>query len=178
VKWVTFQVKQAEVEKPVAAACDSCHQSAGGKGLVLDSSRHNKILGDDAPDQCAGCHDKQVQSAIGGWSGAGALTRRVHAVHAGATLQYPLITVGYANGDPVAGRNWDITLPQDLRNCQACHPASTSTQWKSTATRLACGGCHDTAPALAHLQAMTFDPTPNDAYSGDEQESCNVCHAP
>ena len=24
--------------------------------------------------------------------------------------------------------------------------------------------------------SVTDDPTPNDAYSGDEQESCQVCH--
>ncbi len=178
VKWVTFQVKQADPEKPIAANCNSCHQASNGNGFVLDWSRHNKKFGNDAIDQCSGCHDYQVQSGVGGWSGAAAITRRVHAVHRGSHLNYPLLTVGYANGDPVAGRNWDIEFPQDIRNCQTCHPdTTTSGTWKTNANRLACGGCHDSDAAVAHLRAMTFDPTPNDQFSGDEQESCNVCHA-
>ncbi|MFZ5446024.1 MAG: OmcA/MtrC family decaheme c-type cytochrome [Myxococcota bacterium] len=179
VKWVTFQVKQADVEKPVASGCASCHQNSTGSGFVLDWSRHNKLFGNDAVDQCAGCHDYQAQSAIGGWSGGGALTRRVHAVHAGSALNFPLLTVGYSNGDPVAGRNWNITFPQPLRSCEACHTKTgTSDAWKKNPTRLACGGCHDSESASAHLSAMTFDPTPANPYSGDEQESCATCHAP
>lgn len=42
--------------------------------------------------------------------------------------------------------------------------------------RIACNGCHDTDSAIAHTALMTYDPTPENPYSGDEQESCQSCH--
>ena len=174
----TFQVKQLAEELPPARNCDTCHQSPEtNKGQVFDFYRHYKILDGTAVDQCGACHDYQNANVVGSWGGAAAITRRVHAVHAGATLNYPLITVGYANGDPVAGRNWDITFPQDLRNCQVCHPNTTSSgSWKTKPARLPCGGCHDDDSATAHMTIMTVDPTPANPFSGDEVESCQTCH--
>ena len=174
----TFQVKQLAEELSPARNCDTCHQSPEtNKGLVFDFYRHYKILDDTAVDQCGACHDYQNSNVIGSWGGAGAITRRVHAVHAGATLDFPLITVGYVNGDPVPGRNWDITFPEDLRNCQVCHPSGTSSgSWKTKPARLPCGGCHDSNEATAHMSVMTVDPTPANPFSGDEVESCKTCH--
>jgi len=141
----------------------------------LDYPRHNKLFKNDAVDQCGACHDYQPQVATGQWSGALQISKRVHAVHNGANLSYPNDTVGYV--DPVAGRNWDITFPQDIRNCQACHSDATSSgAWKTNPNRSACWGCHDTDAAQAHIRLMTFDPTPSDPWSGDEQESCSTCH--
>jgi OmcA/MtrC family decaheme c-type cytochrome len=175
---VTFQVKTATPELPVARGCDACHQGPDGRGLVLDPSRHNKILSDDALDQCGACHDQQPQTATGEtWSGANPIQRRVHAVHMGAFLNFPLTTVAYANGDPVPGRHWDITYPQDVRQCESCHPAgTTSGTWRTRPTRLACMGCHDSLDARAHVKLQAWDPTPADPWSGDEQESCQTCH--
>jgi len=174
---VTFQVKTATVEKPPAGNCASCHQ-AGGRGFVLDNSRHNKIFSDDALDQCGACHDYMPQSATGtAWSGARPIAKRVHAVHFGSSLFTPLLTVDYSGGDPIAGRNWDITFPQDVRNCQTCHPdGQTSGTWATAASRLPCMGCHDSDAAKAHMKLQTWDPTPADAWSGDEEESCQACH--
>ncbi len=174
----TFQVKQAMEEKPPAAGCDTCHQSPETKkGLVFDFYRHYKVLDANAPDQCGACHDNQNSSVTGSWGGAGAIARRVHAVHAGATLSFPLLTVGYSNGDPVPGRNWDITFTEDLRNCQVCHAdGQTSGSWKTKPSRLPCGGCHDSEAATAHMTVMTVDPTPASPFSGDEVESCRTCH--
>lgn len=42
--------------------------------------------------------------------------------------------------------------------------------------RIACNGCHDTDAAIAHTTLMTLDPTPENPWSGDEQESCQSCH--
>ena len=53
----TFQVKTATVEKPIADGCTACHWSDAGIGFVLDNPRHNKPFGDNAVDQCGGCHD-------------------------------------------------------------------------------------------------------------------------
>ena len=174
----TFQVKQAAEELAPARNCDTCHQSPeNNKGLVFDFYRHYKILDGTAVDQCGGCHDYQNAAVTGSWGGAAAITKRVHAVHAGSRLNYPLLTVGYANGDPVAGRNWDITFPEDLRNCQVCHPDTTSSgTWKTKPARLPCGGCHDSDAATAHMSVMTVDPTPANPFSGDEVESCKTCH--
>ena len=111
--------------------------------------------------------------------GAKPISRRVHGIHFGSSLNFPLSTVDYSNGDPVAGRNWDITLPQDVRNCESCHPAgTTSGSWANNPNRLACSGCHDSDASMAHMRLQTFDPTPADPWSGDEEESCKACHAP
>lgn len=172
-----FQVKQAAVELAPAGNCGRCHQGPKGTGFVLDFSRHNKIFDNTAVDQCGGCHDYQSASATGGWNGARPIAKRVHAVHNGSALNYPLATVDYSGGDPVPGRNWDITFPQDIRNCETCHPAgTTSGSWKTEASRLPCSGCHDSDAATAHFKLMTYDPSPADPWNGDEEESCKVCH--
>ncbi len=173
---VQFQVGQEAIEKPIANNCSSCHMGPNGKGFVLDFVRHNKLFDNNAPsDLCAACHDQQPQAATGDWSGAKAISKRVHAIHVGSSLNFPNTTVGYY--DPTRGRNWDITLPQDARNCEVCHnPATTSGTWATTPGRLACSGCHDSTAASAHIKLQTLDPTPADPYSGDEAESCSTCH--
>ena len=120
-----------------------------------------------AVDQCGACHDYQTQTASGQWSGGHPIAKRVHAVHNGANLNYPLATVAYSNGDPVPGRNWDITFPQDVRNCESCHTENTSGSWKTEPSRLPCWGCHDSDAAFVHVETNT---APNGA------EACTVCH--
>jgi len=179
---VTFQVKTATEEKAPANGCGSCHTDpTDTKGLVLGLPLHRKLLDDTAVDLCGNCHDDQPQNATGDWSGPVPISRLVHAIHAGANLSHPNATVGYADGEP--GRNWDIVFPQDVRNCEACHTStaplgttSTSGSFKTKAGRIPCGGCHDSDSAKAHFRAATWDPTPNDPYSGDEAESCQTCH--
>jgi hypothetical protein len=174
----TFQVKQAAEELAVAANCGSCHQGPNGTGFILDFSRHYKIFDNTAVDQCGACHDYQPQNATGsGWSGGRPIAKRVHGVHHGSELNYPLVTVDYSNGDPVAGREWDIEFPQDIRNCETCHPAATTSgSWKTEPARLPCSGCHDSDAVTAHMKLQTWDPTPLDPWSGDEAESCQICH--
>jgi hypothetical protein len=46
----------------------------------------------------------------------------------------------------------------------------------TNASRLPCMGCHDSQAASTHMLLMTYDPTPDNPWSGDEQESCQVCH--
>lgn len=77
----------------------------------------------------------------------------------------------------MAGRNWDITFPQDVRYCEACHPSdTTSGSWAIKAARTPCNGCHDSIAADAHMKSMTWDPTLADPWNGDEEEACIVCH--
>jgi predicted CXXCH cytochrome family protein len=170
---VTFQVGQAAEEPQVASNCDSCHQNEDGEGFILDFARHYKIFDDGAIDQCAACHDYQNGRATGNWWGGHPISKRVHAVHYGSELNYPNLTVSYNTHD---GRNWDITFPQNILNCESCHPATSSGTYLTNATRLPCMGCHDSDSATAHFKLQTYDPTPSDPWSGDEQESCNTCH--
>ena len=176
----TFQVKQAETEKQVADNCAACHWSDAGVGFVLDAPRHNKLFDTQAVDRCSGCHDyapstSMVSTATSQVSFEGALSKRVHAVHNGSALNYPTITVGHEETSAF-GRNWRITYPMDIRNCESCHSAATSGTWKTNANRLACMGCHDSDEATAHMKLNTYDPTPLAAWSGDEKESCKSCH--
>ncbi len=177
-----FQVKTATVELAPAGNCDTCHQSLG-EGMVFDQGRHNKIFDDTAIDQCGACHDYMPQNnaTAGIWSGAKPISKRVHALHYGSSLTYPVMTVDHA--DEPANRFWDITFPQDVRNCETCHSAvdtavtkATSGSWATKPARLPCSGCHDTDAAAAHMKVMTYDPTPTYPWSGDEQESCKACH--
>jgi hypothetical protein len=172
-----FQVGTATEEKPPADNCGSCHQQ-DGKGFILDFTRHYKIFSDSAVDQCGACHDYQPRDATGGsWTGGHPISKRVHAVHVGSSLNYPLTTVAYSNGDPIKGRNWDITLPQDARYCdQTCHTDKSSGTWATKPSRMPCWGCHDSDAAQAHFKIMTYDPTPANPWSGDEEESCAACH--
>ncbi len=176
---IAFQVGTATEEKPPANNCGSCHTDpTDTKGFVLDFNRHNKLFNNVAVDSCGSCHDYQQQTNSGGiWPGAVPISQRVHAVHAGATLHYPNVTVSHADGIP--GRDWDITYPTELRTCDAnCHGPTTSGSWKTKPARLPCMGCHDTDAATAHFRDMTYDPTPLSPFSGDEREACAACHAP
>jgi hypothetical protein len=168
-------VGTADEEPLVAGSCASCHQNDTGQGYVLDFPRHNKIFSDTATDQCGACHDYQNGHDTGAWYGGKPINRRVHAVHFGSSLNHPNTTVDHS--DTVAGRNWDITFPQDVRYCESCHSDDDSSgTWMTNAARLPCSGCHDSDEAMAHMAVGVWDLTPEDPWSGDEEESCQVCH--
>jgi OmcA/MtrC family decaheme c-type cytochrome len=189
----TFQVKQAAEEKQIADGCTKCHWSTDtvgqGAGFVLDPVRHYKPFNAQAVDQCGGCHDYTSGETVAGvatalaagtpgaWTTGGGtkpISKRVHAVHMGAGLKYPVLTVDHE--ESVWGRNWQITYPMDIRNCESCHSAATSGTWLTNANRLACMGCHDSDAATAHIKSQVVDPTPTALWNGDEKESCTVCH--
>ena len=46
----------------------------------------------------------------------------------------------------------------------------------TNAARLPCKGCHDADSTETHMKLMTWDPTPTNPWSGDEEESCQACH--
>jgi hypothetical protein len=179
----TFQVKQAAEEKPIADSCTSCHWSTNavgqGVGYVLDPVRHNKPFNAQAVDQCGGCHNYKSGETVAArtWTTGGGtkpISKRVHAVHNGAKLNYPVLTVDHEESIP--GRDWRITYPMDVRNCESCHSAATSGTWQTVPNRLACMGCHDADAAQAHMKSQVWDPTPTAPWSGDEAEACAACH--
>ena len=80
------------------------------------------------------------------------ISKRVHAVHNGSALNYPTITVAHEE-TAAFGRNWKITYPMDVRNCESCHSGRrTSGTWQTNPNRLACMGCHDSDAATAHMK--------------------------
>jgi predicted CXXCH cytochrome family protein len=176
----TFQVKQATLEKPIADGCVACHWSEAGVGFVLDYPRHHKPFNEQALDQCGGCHDyssgQDSTKAATSFSSGHPIAKRVHAVHNGVNLNYPTITVAHEETGAF-GRNWQITYPMNIRNCESCHPAATTSgSWQTNPNRIACMGCHDSDAATAHMKSQVFDPTPLANFSGDEEEACKACH--
>jgi len=179
---------------------------ANFRGMVFSAEGDVKMFSDLAADQCGACHDYALSTTNATYTGTEAspagtvmksayggmpISHRVHAVHKGSALEFPNLTVG-ASDEPTA-RNWDIMFPgaggditTNIRRCEACHVAgndvngnpATSAGWYTLPNRVACTGCHDDLAAQAHMAQMTFDPTPAYPFSGDELESCNVCHAP
>lgn len=181
VSWglLNFQIGTDAEEPMVASSCTDCHE---------DTRQHASFFAVKFnPDICKSCHDyeRQVPDRMAGdppdgWGanaapgrsnegfGAAPLSRRIHGVHYGHYLDKP---------EEVNG-SYDfsgVIFPQDVRNCTKCH-STESTAWADDPSRLACLACHDEDDGIAHGTLMTLDPTPEDAWSGDEQESCEVCH--
>jgi hypothetical protein len=181
VSWglLNFQVGTDAEENKVATNCTDCHE---------DTRMHAGFFAVQFnPDICKSCHDYERQMAdrvagdpLDGWGanaasgrsnvgyGAAPLARRIHGVHRGRYLDKPAevhATVDYS----------EVIFPQDVRNCTKCH-ATENAAWAEEPSRLACLACHDGDAAIAHGTLMTLDPTPDDAWNGDEQESCEVCH--
>jgi len=166
-KVINFQVGTATSEKMVATSCTDCHG---------DTKMHGSYPFN--PDLCKSCHDYENQLAgRTGWLdsnwgfGAAPLSRRVHGVHFGNYLEKPEEIHGEEDAEEHFGH---IIFPMDVRNCTKCH--SQSVTWTEKPNRLACLACHDSDAAIVHATLMTYDPTPAEPYSGDEWETCTVCH--
>jgi predicted CXXCH cytochrome family protein len=72
----------------------------------------------------------------------------------------------------------EVKFPQPQSNCKVCHNENNANgaNWKNP-TRRACFTCHDDAWDLnVHMPDGIADPTPANAYSGDEVEKCVMCH--
>jgi OmcA/MtrC family decaheme c-type cytochrome len=168
---MNFQVGTDEVDTKIATNCTDCHEDtrmhASYFGVVFDT------------DICKSCHDyERQQEGVTGWGaaavggsnwgfGSAPLSRRVHGVHFGRYLDKP--TEVHATEDYS-----EVRFPQDVRNCQKCH--SENDMWAEEPQRLACLGCHDSDAAIVHATLNTLDLTPEDPWSGDEAEACEVCH--
>ena len=165
---INFQVGTESVQAHVAEGCSGCHG---------DSGRFHGSYPMD-PDVCKSCHDnKRQRTGYASWTtsnngyGAAPLSRRLHGVHYGKYVDKPKeIHASYAEAFS------KIIFPQDVRNCTKCHQ-KTST-WAEKPSRVACNACHDSDAAQGHAALQTLDPTPDEPFSGDEIETCNVCHGP
>jgi OmcA/MtrC family decaheme c-type cytochrome len=159
------------------ARCNACHQQVSAHG--------DNRNGD--PQGCLVCHN-----ASSGWSddadiaGPIAMGAMIHNIH--------------ANRMPAFA---DITYPQGLGNCEACHlpgtyyaarkdaigistgPGADPTLYTDdtwdTATAGTCGTCHDSGPARAHMEqnggafGVLMGKT---LVPSSSTEACAVCHGP
>lgn len=164
-----FQVGSTNIEPSITpeSACLSCHEDtrihAGSRALTM------------RPDACKSCHDYEHQltgktnwaNSVWGF-GVPPMSRLAHGIHYGRYVDKPTENVG--------GAFSEIIFPMDVRNCTKCHADPKNTSWNDKPSRLACLACHDSDAAQVHGNIMTYDPTPGDPWSGDETESCEVCH--
>ena len=153
--------------------CDNCHEQLSFHGGNRNGS----------PQECLACHNPDGAYADEGVNAIG-FGVMIHNIHSGNQAGFE-----------------EITYPQSLANCTACHepgtfyaaresarPVSVNegadlTLWTddiaSTATSAACGACHDSGPAKAHMTSNggAFEATKGDlpTVSG-ATESCFVCH--
>lgn len=105
--------------------CESCHYLAD-----YASTAHRAYFGTDG---CLACHDQSGNRAD-------PIVNRVHAVHSASAL-----------GDLIL-REWtEITYPQAVSHCQACH-TSGNDSFETNPLGIACVGCHgDTPLAKDHM---------------------------
>jgi len=155
--------------------CNACH---------VQISVHGQNRNGD-PQACLVCHNPSS-----GWSdddqiaGPIAMGAFVHRIHAGKMPAFA-----------------EITYPQDLGNCEACHVSGsyytarteaigistgpgadtalyTDDTW-DTATAGTCGACHDSGPAQAHMEQNggAFGVAGGQTLApSPSTEACTVCH--
>jgi OmcA/MtrC family decaheme c-type cytochrome len=170
-----FYTGKARARLVTQGACENCHEYL---------SQHGSNRNGD-PQTCTICHNSS-----GGYgddadiAGPIAMGAMVHNIHKGKM--------------PAFG---EITYPQSLGNCQACHIAGTyytardgaigistgsgtdqfnltDDTW-DTATAGTCGTCHDEGPAMAHMELNggAFGVVGNKTLTpSSSAEACAVCH--
>lgn len=159
------------------AKCNACHEH-----LQFHGSNRNAN-----PEQCVVCHNADLAEGNEGF----ALGYMVHAIHV-------------ASPTFAGGIFADITYPQSIANCDACHVegaynvaraearsvsigvGADETVWTddpaTTPTSAACGTCHASAAALGHFATNNGEiGVPKDSilkFNGlpNGQEACAVCH--
>lgn len=160
---VNLQIGTATEYTPIAGNCASCHVGANnGVQYLHHVDSGNAAIDRDAPDGCKMCHnqdgyaafrkcdDGSVPRRVGSmricddstedWSYVpDAIMLRVHGVHNGTNLASDF---GQANFGDYTG----VHFPAEVKNCTTCHLTDawkTSPNGGGSATRQACGSCHD-----------------------------------
>jgi len=148
---------------------DSCNVCHGG----------TKLHKGYAIEYCVTCHN---QSTFDPFTGNAPVTvdlqTIIHKLHMGENLpSFVWQGIPYMiNGGDFS----EVKFPQPQNNCKVCHNEANANgaNWKNP-TRRACFTCHDDAWDLnVHMPDGIADPTPANAYSGDEVEKCAMCHGP
>ena len=123
-----------------ADACNACHRGFRPEGSVAAAFHGGpRVVG----PYCAVCHNverKSTATKSDDVTPAADASIFVHRIHRSEYLQAANVFHGIN----------EVTYPQDLRNCDACHKgAAQGVQAKKTANRAVCGSCHD---------SVVFDP--------------------
>jgi OmcA/MtrC family decaheme c-type cytochrome len=187
------------------SACLSCHTQfraiSGETGELGSGQFHGGVRFDIRT--CAACHNDQKRFQVSGtafdspsvatdgtWVGDRTVLNNeaflnfpvfIHKLHMGEDLK---MTGGTYKG---FAKPYEITYPQDVRNCVKCHtssaasPAPLADNWKNQPSQRACGACHDDISFVS--------PAPNGRHGGKNKDglhsggpvavdtSCTLCHA-
>jgi OmcA/MtrC family decaheme c-type cytochrome len=174
-------------EKATGAACLECHTRfrapAGGTGAFHSGQRYDLRA-------CAACHNDQRRfsstgtnvaevavQADGTWTGNASVVNGeafinlpvfIHKIHMGEDLT---LTGGTYPG---VARPYEVTYPQDVRNCAKCHrDVAKASNWKDQPSRRACGACHD------NISFVNPAPAGRRLHSGGarlDDSLCATCH--
>jgi OmcA/MtrC family decaheme c-type cytochrome len=166
------------------ASCNACHgdiqaHGNGRRGLATCLACHSTSgLEDAAPYSFDGWYVPKTPGVTMDFR------TLLHKVHMGKELasasSYVVDGVFLGTAYPVSyGEIGFPSMPGEASNCAACH-GDGNAAWHAPAPRVsngsatpvrdwraACGSCHDSSPATAHIDVQT-------ALSG--VESCDVCH--
>lgn len=172
------------------SACSKCHNAFKSESTLATGGFHG--YGRVEGPFCNVCHNAARQStatnsdttdlvkfAAGTGTPAADSAIFVHRLHSGARIQTANVFHGIN----------DVSYPQDLRNCDACHAgAAQGAQAKTRADRAVCGSCHDyvdfagTKAAISCTNPVTVDsnglPVPCVHLPGanTDDTSCAGCH--
>lgn len=175
-------------DKVDPASCLKCHGDFRAKAQNRYPTAINPFHGGSRynPRICITCHNSQQANgktevavqANGTWTGAATLVNGeavinlpvfIHKIHMGEGLT---LKGGTYTG---LATLYDITFPQDVRNCQKCHSNATQADnWKNKPSRRACNACHDGVSFLSTV------PNARRAHTGRAQSTdatCTGCHA-
>jgi OmcA/MtrC family decaheme c-type cytochrome len=181
-------------EAVAGAACAQCHgpfrAKAGGTGAFHGGDRYD-VRG------CVLCHNDQSRNvtlssttvddsaiaADGTWTGNLAILNGesafnlpvfIHKIHMGEELALKGGTYR------AVARPWEVTYPQDVRNCTKCHRTNgKANNWNQTPSRRACGACHDDVGFTVTVpNARRAHPggAITDALGTGGEPACNACH--
>lgn len=146
--------------------CNTCHNQ-----LALHGGGRVEV------QYCVMCHNPGTVDPDSGATLE--LKTMVHKIHAGRRLHAEgedYTIWGYGN---TAHNYSEVGFPQDLRNCNKCHSASTATpqgdNWKSVPSKQACLTCHQSGPSTAwhsmHITTLKLGTS-----AADVDNNCVACH--
>ncbi|MHB1135148.1 MAG: OmcA/MtrC family decaheme c-type cytochrome [Chloroflexota bacterium] len=161
--WVgndTFDFK-ANGQQPAAldsvsnAACNNCHDLITAHG----GQRYQT-------EYCVTCHNPRTIDPESGQTVD--MKVMIHKIHRGENLpsvqaDNPYYIVGFRQE---VHDYSDVALPQDIRNCAACHTGA-SNNWQTQPSAAACGSCHD---------SVDFQTGAGHAAGPQPDSACATCH--
>jgi len=175
--------------------CVTCHNS---NATDIDRRRTRPYTGPLAPGEPG--PDGKVEQAT-------SLMVMVHGIHAAAAgmRQEGMWITGFNSWSSFDASH---SYPGNIANCTSCHegetyyplaheqgargttvdsrelealPYAVDEHWKESAARAACGSCHDSRAAYAHMDLMGSVSGPGwdqEALDGQSYETCATCHGP